>query len=309
MAKTIIAIGELLWDVFPDHTVLGGAPFNFAYRLHSLGDHSMVVSALGKDEKGEKLFEAVEKIGVDSSLLQWDTHPTGTVNIFLDEHKNPDFYIVPEVAYDYMRMNDTIRRAVKTADCVCFSTLTQRNEVSRATVREIVELADGKTRFYDINLRKLCYTKETISWSLERSDIIKLNETEAVELAEMFGMPSQPVETFCDALFAKTPLRFVVVTLGPKGAFAASRSGERLYEPGYAVRLVDPCGSGDSFSAGFIHTLLAGGTLKDACALGNIMGAITAEQNGATQPISGHDIDDFTRTHTERIIENAIAVS
>jgi len=309
MAKRIMAIGELLWDVFPDHTVLGGAPFNFAYRLHSLGDHSVVVSALGRDEKGKKLFEAVEKIGIDTSLLQWDSHPTGTVNIFFDERKNPDYVIVPDVAYDYIRMNDAIRAAVKAADCVCFSTLTQRSEVSRATVREIVELAAGKTRLYDINLRKLCYTKETISWSLERSDIIKLNETEAVELAGMFGMPSRPLERFCGALFAQSTLRYIVVTLGPKGAFAASRVGERLYEPGYAVRLADPCGAGDAFSAGFIHTLLTNGTLKDACVLGNIMGAITAEHNGATEPITRQDIENFTRTHTERIIEEALAHS
>ena len=37
MKKTILAFGEVLWDILPSCTVLGGAPFNFAYRVNSPG--------------------------------------------------------------------------------------------------------------------------------------------------------------------------------------------------------------------------------------------------------------------------------
>jgi len=29
MRKTILTFGELLWDILPDQTILGGAVFNF----------------------------------------------------------------------------------------------------------------------------------------------------------------------------------------------------------------------------------------------------------------------------------------
>ncbi len=56
MKKTIVAFGELLWDILPSCTVLGGAPFNFAYRVNTLGDIGLMVSRLGRDELGRKAF-------------------------------------------------------------------------------------------------------------------------------------------------------------------------------------------------------------------------------------------------------------
>ena len=32
----IVCFGEVLWDVFPNNKIIGGAPFNVAYRLNSL---------------------------------------------------------------------------------------------------------------------------------------------------------------------------------------------------------------------------------------------------------------------------------
>ena len=46
MKKTIYAFGELLWDILPSCTVLGGAPFNFAYRVNSLGDTGLMTEAI-----------------------------------------------------------------------------------------------------------------------------------------------------------------------------------------------------------------------------------------------------------------------
>jgi len=52
MKKTILSFGEILWDLLPDHTALGGAPFNFVYRVNSLGDTGLMVSRLGSDDFG-----------------------------------------------------------------------------------------------------------------------------------------------------------------------------------------------------------------------------------------------------------------
>jgi len=35
---TVVGLGELLWDLFPDKKQLGGAPANFSYMTHLLGD-------------------------------------------------------------------------------------------------------------------------------------------------------------------------------------------------------------------------------------------------------------------------------
>ena len=55
----IAAFGELLWDLLPDVSVLGGAPFNFTYRINSLGNEGVMISAIGRDTLGEKALKTI----------------------------------------------------------------------------------------------------------------------------------------------------------------------------------------------------------------------------------------------------------
>ncbi len=97
--KTILAFGEVLWDILPSCTVLGGAPFNFVYRANSLGDKDLMISRLGRDELGRKAHEQIIRSGLDTRFIQWDDElPTGTVEAGFDEQNNPDYFIVPHVA-------------------------------------------------------------------------------------------------------------------------------------------------------------------------------------------------------------------
>src|SRR5438874_9849262 len=99
----IVAFGEILWDLLPTGSVLGGAPFNFAYRMNALGDRGWMVSRLGKDELGRKAREQAAALGMDARFLQEDAdRPTGTVRIRIDADKNLDITILPDVAYDYI---------------------------------------------------------------------------------------------------------------------------------------------------------------------------------------------------------------
>jgi len=50
--------------------------------------------------------------------------------------------------------------------------------------------------------------------------------------------------------------------------------GTKVYVPGYEINVVDTCGSGDAFSAGFIHEQLRGKSLAECCQLGNALGTI-----------------------------------
>jgi len=153
--KTVFAFGEVLWDILPDRTVLGGAPFNFAYRINSLGDTGLMISRLGSDELGKKAFEKVKTLGLKTNFLQFDEKlPTGSVQVAFDEENNPDYYIVPDVAYDQIEFTAELADAVTEADCLCFGTLAQRAEKSRKTIEQLLEKSAKSMKFLDINLRK-----------------------------------------------------------------------------------------------------------------------------------------------------------
>jgi len=302
MKKTVLAFGEVLWDLLPTETALGGAVCNFIYRVNSLGDNGIIVSRLGRDELGEKAFQRVSDLGLGTEYLQWDNHhPTGTVPVTFDENNNPNFVILPNVAYDYIEMTHLLKEAASTADCLCFGTLSQRSEATRQTLKQLIELADNSLKLLDINLRKDCYNIDTITYSLEKSDVLKLNEDELHEIAEMFDLTGRDALRLCENIMDKWSIQCCVVTLGEKGAFALSRKGEKVYVPGYRVDLADSVGAGDAFTAGFAYCILRELSLSEACELGNVLGAIVSTQKGATSPITQDEIESFRGRKIERI--------
>jgi fructokinase len=303
MKKTIVAFGELLWDILPSCTVLGGAPFNFAYRVNSLGDTGLMVSRLGRDELGRKAFEQVVQLGLDTTCIQWDDHlPTGTVQVSFGEDNKPDYVIVPQVAYDQIELTNTLVDAVSTADCLCFGTLSQRSEKSRKTIEQLLERAGQSLKLLDINLRKDCYSLETIGFSLQKANVLKLNEDEAYQLGRMLEFSNRNIPEFCEEVLTKWSIEHCVVTLGEKGAFAMSGGGERVYVPGYKVKLADSIGSGDAFSAGFVNKLLRGMSISEAARFGNVLGALVATKEGATCPVTLDEINEFNLQNPERDI-------
>lgn len=305
--KTVLAYGETLWDLLPTGSVLGGAPFNFVYRVNSLGDRGLIVSRLGRDEPGRKAWDQIVGFGMDSRFVQWDDEdPTGTVQIAFDENNNPDYYIVPGVAYDNIEVTDALLQVAAEADCICFGTLSQRTPTGRRTLEALLDASGEGLKLLDINLRRDCFTEETVTSSLTRADILKLNEDEARHLDGMFGLSAASVPQFAEAMLRTWSLSHCVITFGERGAFAASSAGQQAYVPGYRVELVDPCGSGDGFTAGFIHRLLRGQPIGQCVALGNALGAMVAAQKGATAPIPPQDVQEFLEGHHERITEAAL---
>ena len=305
MRKTVISFGEILWDILPDRTLLGGAPFNLAFRVNSLGDRGLIVSRLGSDELGRRAFDQVVALGLDTSYLQTDEdHPTGTVRVTFDTNNNPDFVIIPEVAYDYIEVTSNLLEAASAADYFCFGTLSQRSTPTRRSLEELLDAAENSIKLLDINLRKDCYTAETVRWSLGHCDILKLNEDEARELSLMLFGRFHSIDRFSEKVVEKYSLRYCVVTLAEKGAFACSRQNEKVYIPGYRIELADSVGAGDAFTAGFVHCLLKKLSLSEAVEFGNILGALVSTQTGATAPVTNPEIERFRSRGSERIYDS-----
>ena len=174
MEKTVLAFGEVLWDILPSRTILGGAPFNFIYRVNSLGETGLMISRLGRDELGHRAHGQIVQSGLDTQFIQWDAElPTGTVEVSFDKQNNPDYFIVPDVAYDRIEITEELLDAASAADCVCFGTLSQRAAQSRKTLERLLKEAATGLKLLDINLRKQCYSLETVISSLEKADVLK----------------------------------------------------------------------------------------------------------------------------------------
>ncbi len=294
--KSVAVFGEILWDLLPTGPVLGGAPFNFAYRMHSLGVTSTLFSLVGTDVPGNDVLKEVRKKRMDQRCIgKSSDYPTGTVDIHLDHNKNPDFTIFPDVAFDYIEITPEMEEAVKQAHCFYFGTVAQRSRVSRECLTKLLKLFSGRHILFDINLRKGCYTMDIIRSSLSRCTILKINEEEIHMAADSLNISHGNLETFADQIMQKTKIEICVITLGKKGAFVMSNKGEKTSVPAFLIDPVDTCGSGDGFAAGFLYALLQEKKIEDACMFGNALGALVALQKGATGLIPLHEIEQFTK--------------
>ena len=289
---TVIGLGEILWDVFPSGRRLGGAPANFAYCCHLLGDSAIIASRTGNDELGRELRQVLVDAGLSDRGLQGGvTHPTGTVQVQVSESGQPSFRILEPVAWDFLEWNESWQSLAHSADAVCFGTLAQRSPVSRATILKFLDATPKRTlRVFDVNLRQSFYSAEIVSLSLKRANVLKLNHEELPLLADMLQLDATSQASFCQQLLQRLDLRMVCVTRGSNGSLLADKTGVDEH-PGFRAEIVDTVGAGDAFTAGLVHELSRGSALSVMNDTANRMGAWVASHAGAMPAVPAGGLD------------------
>jgi fructose-1-phosphate kinase PfkB-like protein len=180
------------------------------------------------------------------------------------------------------RISDTLfGAAADEAHAVCFGTLAQRSETSRAAIRTLLaSAAPNSLRILDVNLRQHFYSREIIEQSLGLANILKVNETELPLIAAMFEV-SGGAKGQISQLAARFQLRVVACTRGARGSLLMA--GERWSDhPGVPTEVVDAVGAGDAFTAAMTLGLLAGWNLDDINQRANEVAAFVASRAGAT---------------------------
>jgi len=282
----VVGLGEILWDLFPQGKILGGAPANFAYHARALGDQGIPVSRIGTDALGQEIRLRLSELGVPGEQVQTDpARPTGTVQVELDARGAPTFTITPEVAWDYLEWNETLADLAGRTDAVCFGSLAQRSPQSRRSIRSFLSAVPRRAlRVFDVNLRQSWYSEEVLSESLAASSILKLNESELPVVLRTLGLeePREPLQG-CRLLRERFGLELVCLTLGEQGSLLVAEAGEQRHA-GFRVQVVDTVGSGDAFTAALCHHRLRGASLERIGQAANRYGAWVASQAGATPP-------------------------
>jgi fructokinase len=282
---TIVGLGELLWDLLPSERQLGGAPANFAYCSHLLGNRAVVASRVGEDGLGREARESLLHSGLTDQFLQIDPdHLTGTVRVQLDPTGQPRFEIAEATAWDFLTWTDLWQSLSQSCDAVCFGTLAQRSPTSRQTILRFLDATrPDALRIFDVNLRQAFYSGEIVRESLTRANVLKLNHEEVLRVGTLLAVESHDPLTFCRELLEKFDLRVVCITRGANGSLLCSRT-ESDEHPGFMIHIRDTVGAGDAFTAALVHGLLRQSTLPEMNDLANRMGAWVASCSGAMPP-------------------------
>ena len=280
MGKKVVGIGEILWDVFPEGKVLGGAPANFAYHATQLGLEGYAISAIGKDDLGEEVLEVLKGKPLQY-MLEETNYPTGTVKVTLNGNGIPEYEICENVAWDNIPLTAGMKELAKQADAVCFGSLAQRHQVSRSTIQAFVGLVDTNAlKIFDINLRQSFFNKAIIVDSLQMANVLKINEEELVRVAELLDITDVGERLVCQRLMDNYDLKIVVLTRGENGSFVFSEK-ESSFLDTPKVKVADTVGAGDSFTGAFVAGLLNGDDIAKAHKRAVEVSAYVCTQKGA----------------------------
>ncbi|QOV90497.1 carbohydrate kinase family protein [Humisphaera borealis] len=286
MAPRILAVGEILFDVFPDRRVLGGAPANFAYMAHRLGADSHLISRVADDADGKRALAELTEIGLSIKGVQVapSPPPTGLVDVTVAGGQ-PSYVIKTNTAWDEIAVDETAIALARSCNVLCFGTLAQRKEPSASSIRQIVAAASPYTlRILDINLRKPMVSAEIIQQSLQLAVALKLNSDELPVLAEMLSLTSFTEKGQIAELAERYGFQLVVLTRGDAGSLLYSNRQVDEH-PGVKVKIVDAVGAGDAFTAATTIGFLRGWRLSKINEIANQIAAYVCTQPGATPPI------------------------
>ncbi len=278
----ILAIGEIIFDIFGDDAVIGGAPLNFCAHCVASGAKAALISGVGNDGFGKKAFDYLDKFGVDSRFVSTVSSETGKCIVTVI-NGNPLYNVMRPAAYDMLEA-DTKLISDYAADVFSFGTLIQRETKSREAVRAILSDCEFKDVFCDINLRKDCYNEESCRLCLENATILKLSSEEEPLLSKFGFYESSENEKKLLENIAKSfgNIRLILFTKGEDGSVIYdTRSREFVDISAKKAQVVSTVGAGDSYSAAFLCEYLKSGDIAKAGKAGASLSAYVVSHKEA----------------------------
>lgn len=299
----VTAIGELLIDFTPVglseqkrplfEQNPGGAPANVLACLSRLGRATAFIGKVGADQFGYSLKATLEQVGVSThGLVMTDTCHTTLAFVHLNDQGDRSFSFYRNPGADLLlEPGELSYNLIDDCQIFHFGSVSMTADPSRQATLAAVRYAreQGKLVSYDPNLRLMLWpspesARIAILHAMPLADILKISEEEL-----LFLTGESDLGRGADHLLRHYDLKLILITLGPKGAYARTRGCE-AWRPAYDVKTVDTTGAGDAFTGGFLYQLLVSGkpvgALSEAdltafLAFANATGSLATTRKGA----------------------------
>jgi fructokinase len=281
----IVAIGEILWDVFDQAETLGGAPLNFSAAAQRLGNQVLLVTGVGDDSLGNRAIASMRALGLSTQFAQvLPGKDTGTAVVTTDADGNATYFIKRPAAFDEYDFDEAHLADLEARhpDWLYFGTLAQFLPRNEEILHRILERVPSAKCFYDINLREGHWNLALVERLSSMATILKLNDSEAEIL---FGLTHPGEEFSLEGFFRHWThtygIETICLTLGGEGC-AVFRDNALERFKGFKIKVADTVGAGDAFAAAFLHGYGLGWPAAEIATFANALGALVASRSGAT---------------------------
>lgn len=307
MGKKILVFGSFVVDLMgrtphlpaPGETVKGtsfrmgpgGKGFNQAVAAHKSGAEVTMVTKICDDTFGHVMLDTMRSLKMPTEHIIMTTETaTGAALISVDETTGQNEIVVITGSCNTITKEEVagLEPLMAESDYV----LTQL-ETNISAVEGAVALAEKHGAKVILNTAPVQPITDEL---LSRVELITPNEVEAEILTGIPVVDELAAGKAADWFFKKG-VKAVIITLGGRGAFVATRERRELI-PAFRVDAVDTTGAGDAFNGGLAAALAEGKDLFAASVFANAVGALSVQKIGTTPAMPAREeIDQFLKKH------------
>lgn len=269
----------LLGGVF--HMVQGGKGANQAVAASKCGGEVSFVAKVGNDSFGTSAMSGLKESGIDTgNILRDGKESSGIALIFVDTKGENAIGVAPGSnanlsVKDIQSVDERIARA---------KILLLQLEIPLETIQAAVNIAYQHN--VDIILNP-APSQRLPKELLQKITILTPNVTEAEHLTGIAIKTENDLHR-CAQNLLESGVRNVIITLGIKGAFIATKTIREII-PSFKVEAIDSTAAGDVFNGALAVELSNGQDLKDAVRFANAAAAISVTRLGAQTSIPSRD--------------------
>jgi sugar/nucleoside kinase (ribokinase family) len=241
-----------------------------------LGLKTLAVGAVGSDEKADWLLAAMNRVSIDTSVMQRvkDCATSSTILAIRPDGSRPALHV--KGASDHFQIPAEIRARAFDGKIVHFGgtgLLARMDGPPTATFLRAAKEA-GRTTTFDL----IQAEPETLALVEPLMPYVDFFMPSIDEASAMSGS-SDPVA--CARYFLDKGARVCAISLGAQGSLVMARDGRHFFLPAFDVQVRDTTGCGDAYSGGFIAGLVRDWDLVDCARLATATAALVATGLGS----------------------------
>lgn len=257
----------------------GGKGANQAVAAARAGSEVTFIARVGNDDFGKAAVQGYLKDGINTDhILSDDDHSTGVAIIVVDEKTGQNSIVVAPGANGQLQPADieVSQSVIANADAVLMQL-----EIPLNTIESVLKIAVENGVKTILNPAPAQPLSDQL---LSMVDIITPNESET-ELLTGFKLSGDDSIRMAAADLLQKVNKAVIITLGERGVYYCTKSGEEAFVSTTTVEAIDTTAAGDVFNGYLVAALTNGHSLTESISMANKAAAVSVTRRGAQPSI------------------------
>ena len=269
-----------------DHVVFtpGGTALNTALTIQKLGLNAVeLLGCVGDDDAGNRIYDQLVKDKVGVGGLTRTAATNSGVCIVTIQSSGERSFLYSAGANDAANSFSAYLERISEGCMVHLGGVLDMAILGGEDLVQIVDALKEKACFISMDLAWDWRQRgwESLRASLRRTDVVSLNEQEAINLTGERDLITSAEKIFTEGC------PFVIIKLGNRGAYVHRQDFQGII-PGFAVTAVDTTGAGDAFSGALLVALSNNEPPLQAVHFANAEGACCVQKIGPSDGVRSY---------------------